>query len=179
MRIEEKLLKLVGRKDYIPSNAEQLARALRVAPAQRAELEEVLGAAERAGQIIRTKNGRYIKTREADLISGTIRVNRQGRGFLHPDEASARPEVPEVMIPESATSTALDGDRVLVRLDDRPPRSARGEPMEITGMVVRILERKRSILVGTLQRSKQFLYVIPDDPRVPHDVYVPPPRDVG
>src|SRR4029453_781764 len=31
----------------------------------------------------------------------------------------------------------------------------------------------------TLQRSRQFLFVIPDDPRMPHDVYVPEPRDVG
>ena len=48
-----------------------------------------------------------------------------------------------------------------------------------TGTVIRILERKRTQIVGTLQRSKQFLYVIPDDPRMPHDIYVPPPRDVG
>jgi ribonuclease R len=45
--------------------------------------------------------------------------------------------------------------------------------------VVRILERKRTQIVGTLQQSRQFLYVIPDDPRIPHDIYVPPPRDVG
>ena len=34
-------------------------------------------------------------------------------------------------------------------------------------------------MVGTLQRSASFLYVIPDDPRIPHDIYVPEPRDVG
>ena len=37
----------------------------------------------------------------------------------------------------------------------------------------------RTQIVGTLQRSKQFLFVIPDDPRIPHDIYVPPPRDTG
>jgi ribonuclease R len=34
-------------------------------------------------------------------------------------------------------------------------------------------------MVGTLQRGRQFLYVILDDPRVPHDISVPEPRDVG
>ncbi len=173
--LEEALLKLVGKKDYVPSNAEQLAKAIRLPRAQQAELERVLGAAEQAGKIIRTKNGRYIKTQEADLVAGTIRINRQGRGFVRPDDAALR----EMMVPESATSTALDGDRVLVRLDVKPAAPRRGEPEELTGAVVRILEHKRTLLVGTLQRSKQFLYVIPDDPRVPHDVYVPPPRDVG
>ena len=52
-----------------------------------------------------------------------------------------------------------------------------GGPM--TGTVVRVLERKRSRMVGTLQQSKQFLFVIPDDPRIPHDIYVSPPRDAG
>jgi len=177
--IEEKLLRLVGRKDYVPSSPEQLARALRLAPAELTQLDTALRAAEQAGQILRTKNGRYIKTREADLVAGTIRINRQGRGFMRPDETGDHPSLPEIMIPESATSTALDRDRVLVRLDDRPQAAGRGEPAEVTGAVVRILERKRTVLVGTLQTSKQFLYVIPDDPRVPHDVYVPPPRDVG
>ena len=41
------------------------------------------------------------------------------------------------------------------------------------------MERARTRLVGTLQRSSQFLYVVPDDPRIPHDIYVAPARDVG
>jgi ribonuclease R len=34
-------------------------------------------------------------------------------------------------------------------------------------------------LVGTFQRGRQFPYVVPDDPRIGHDIYVPPPKDVG
>jgi exoribonuclease R len=33
------------------------------------------------------------------------------------------------------------------------------------GSVIRILERKRKQIVGTLQRGRQFLYARPDDPR--------------
>ena len=53
------------------------------------------------------------------------------------------------------------------------------EPAEVTGRVVRVLESARTQLVGTLQRGRQFLYVIPDDPRITQDIYVPPPRDTG
>ena len=60
------------------------------------------------------------------------------------------------------------------RKDWRPDRLE-----QETGVVIRILERKRTQIVGTLQRGREFLYVIPDDPRMPHDIYVPPPRDVG
>src|SRR5262249_28737087 len=40
------------------------------------------------------------------------------------------------------------------------------------GRVIRILERVRETIVGTLQHSKNFYYVVPDDPRLVHDVYV-------
>jgi ribonuclease R len=33
--------------------------------------------------------------------------------------------------------------------------------------------------VGTLQKGREFLYVIPDDPRILQDIIVPPPKDVG
>jgi ribonuclease R len=46
---------------------------------------------------------------------------------------------------------------------------------KVEGRVIRILERANDTVVGTLQRSKQdFFYVIPDDPRLQHDVYVQP-----
>jgi ribonuclease R len=43
--------------------------------------------------------------------------------------------------------------------------------------VIRILERAHDAIVGTLQRSRNFYYVVPDDPRFVHDVYVHPDRD--
>ena len=82
------------------------------------------------------------------------------------------------MVPESATSTALHEDPC-ARASRREKRLFATDLEQETGTVIRILERKRTQIVGTLQRSPRFLYVIPDDPRMPHDIYVPPPRDVG
>ena len=43
--------------------------------------------------------------------------------------------------------------------------------------MIRILERARDTIVGTLQHSRNFFYVVPDDPRLVHNVYVQvPPR---
>ena len=173
--MEEKILQLLGRKDYTPLNIPQLLQRLRLRPNQQQELQGFLGPLEQSGQIARIKGNRYIRSLEADLIPGVIRINRQGKGFLQPEDPGLR----EMMIPESATSTALHGDRVLVRRDVGPARSRGQGDGEITATVIRILERKRTQIVGTLQQSQQFFFVIPDDPRIPHDVYVPPARDVG
>jgi ribonuclease R len=173
--IESKLLRVVGRHGYVPLNVPELLRAMHLPPNAQQELQRVLRELERTGHIARIKGNRYIQPREADLIPGRIRMNRQGKGFLQPDD----PTLKEISIPESATGTALHEDRVLVRRDIRS-RGLRPEaPAPDTGVVVRVLERRRTQIVGTLQRGRQFLFVIPDDPRMPHDVYVPQPRDVG
>jgi ribonuclease R len=43
--------------------------------------------------------------------------------------------------------------------------------------VIRILERAHDTIVGTLQRSRNFYYVVPDDPRFVHDIYVGSTKD--
>jgi ribonuclease R len=168
------ILRLLGRQDYAPASVPRLLQRLGCRPDQQQALQKALRTLEQNGQIIRNKGNRFILAREADLVPGVIRMNRQGKGFLEPDAAGLQ----EIVVPESATSTALHGDRVLVRRDVSRPRGP-AETNEITGSVVRILKRQRAQIVGTLQRSKQFLFVIPDDPRIPHDIYVPPARDTG
>jgi ribonuclease R len=172
--MSQAVLRLLGRQDYAPSNVPQLLHRLGYRPDQQQALQKALRALEQNGQIIRNKGNRYIQSREADLVPGVIRMNRQGKGFLEPDE----PGLKEIVVPENATSTALHGDTVLVRRDVSRRRSPAARD-EVTGSVVRVLKRKRTEIVGTLQRSKQFLFVIPDDPRIPHDIYVPPARDTG
>jgi len=173
--MKDQILRLLERKDYLPANVPELLRLLRLTPNHQQELQAVLRQLEQSGAVARIKGNRYIQPREADLIPGRIRMNRQGKGFLQPDD----PGLKEIAIEESATGTALHEDRVLVRREVKPRGLRHGDTELGTGEVVRILERRRTQIVGTLQRGRQFLYVIPDDPRIPHDLLVPEPRDVG
>ncbi len=165
--MENEVLVLLGRKDYVPAEADELLRRLGWTRARHSELLRTLRVLEQAGRIARVKGGRYILPQEADLIPGRIRINRAGKGFLLPDDAGVK----EIAIPENATLTALHEDHVLVRRDRPESRN--------TGTVIRVLKRHRTKIVGTLRRSTRFLFVTPDDPRIPHDIYVPEPRDVG
>ena len=152
--MEDKILKLLGRKGYTPCNVPQLLERLRLPPNQPAGTARSAPRTRNRRQILRTKGNRYIQSREADLVPGVLRINRQGKGWLHPDD----PALGEITVPESATSTAMHGDRragsARRRAAGTPPASAREE----TGAVVRILERKRSRIVGTLREGRQFLF---------------------
>ena len=167
--MEDKILNLLKRPNYTPQNAVELRARLGLRRNQQRELEHVLARMERNGQIARIKQGnRYALPLAADLVPGRIRMNRAGVGFLQADD----PKMPTIRISQDATSTAMHGDHVLVRLDVPPRVPRRQETAEATGRVVRVLERKRTQMVGTLQRGRQFLYVIPDDPRITQDIYV-------
>ncbi len=113
--MKDKIIHLLERKDYLPANVPELLRHLRLAPNRQQELQAVLRQLEQAGAVARIKGNRYIQPREADLIPGRIRMNRQGKGFLQPDDTGLK----EIAIEQSATGTALHEDRVLVRRDVR------------------------------------------------------------
>jgi ribonuclease R len=171
--MKEQITRLLAQKNYVPANVPELLRSLHLSPNRQQELQAVLQKLEQSGAVARIKGNRYVCPREADLIPGRIRMNRAGKGFLQPDDSSLK----EIAIAESATGTALHEDRVLVRRDVRRKNFREGD--QETGTVVRILERKRTQLVGTLQQGRASLHVIPDDPRIPHDILVSAPRDVG
>ena len=171
--MEEQILNLLAQKDYVPANVPELLRLLRLSPNRQQELQGVLQKLDQAGEIARIKGNRYVSPLEADLIPGRIRMNRAGKGFLQPDDSSLK----EIAVSEGSTGTALHDDHVLVRRDVRRNNFREGD--QETGTVVRILERKRTQIVGTLTQGRNSLYVIPDDPRMPHDISVPPAKDVG
>ena len=86
--MDDKILKLLGRRDYVPANIPELLRGLRLSANQQQQLQKNLRILERSGQVARIKGNRYILPAEADLISGRIQITRQGRGFLTPDDPS-------------------------------------------------------------------------------------------
>ncbi len=171
--LDRLILDRLGARDYRPTTSEVLITLLSITEKERAGFLAALAALEKQGRIVRTKNDRFILADEADLVPGVIQITRQGRGFVLPDA----PGLKEIAIPGHATATAMHGDRVLVRRDV-PPGARVAEPA-LTGAVVRILERKRNRLVGTLAQGARFLHVVPDDPRMQHHIVVPPPKDVG
>jgi ribonuclease R len=166
--IREQILALLSRKDYRPLNKIEIARKLGVSGRARVAVRTTLRDLERAGEIARIRKDRYVLPAEADLITGKLSVHPVGYGFL----TSEKPGEPDVFIAAENVGTAMHGDRVVARISPEPPAGRIKGRRE--GRVIRILERAHDTVVGTLQRSRNFYYVVPDDPRFVHDIYVHP-----
>ena len=170
-KIREQVLALLARKDYRPLNKVDMARELGLAASERVVLRKTLRQLERAGEIARIRKNRYVLPAEADLVTGKLSIHQVGYGFLSPET----PGEPDVFIAAENIGTAMHGDRVVARISpDTPYGRIKGRR---EGRVIRILERAHDTIVGTLQRSQNFYYVVPDDPRFVHDIYVHPDRD--
>src|SRR5947208_5663226 len=177
--IREKLLALLRMPDYRPSDRDEIARVLRLQGRDRVEVRKTLRELEHAGEIVRIRKNRYVLPSEADLVTGKLSIHQAGYGFLVPE----KPGEQDIFIAAENTGTAMNGDRVVARISrDVPPRRAKVRAGQASqhrseGRVIRILERARDTIVGTLQQTRNFYYVVPDDPRLVHDVYVQvPPR---
>lgn len=95
---------------------------------------------------------------------GIIEVNRAGYGFVKTAEG-------DFFIPRSGVREAFDGDLVEVARAGRRRRAERGSDMRQEAKVVRVIERSCSTLVGIYEVAEPFGVVIPDDPRIHHDVF--------
>ena len=178
--IREKILALLRAPDYRPRDRNEIARELGLKGRERVSVRKSLRELENGGEIVRIRKNRYVLPSEADLVTGKLSIHQAGYGFLVPEKAGE----PDVFIAAENTVTAMTGDRVVARISrDVPPRRAKvraGQALKprSEGRVIRILERARDTIVGTLQHSRNFYYVVPDDPRLVHDVYVQvPPRE--
>ncbi|PYJ89958.1 MAG: ribonuclease R [Verrucomicrobia bacterium] len=170
-KIREQVLALLSRKDYRPLNKIDIARKLGLTASERVALRKILRELERAGEIARIRKNRFVLPAEADLVAGKLSIHQAGYGFLIPET----PGEPDIFIAAENIGTAMHGDRVVARISrDEPYGRIKGRR---EGRVIRILERAHDTIVGTLQRSRNFYYIVPDDPRFVHDIYVRPERD--
>src|SRR5438477_6290576 len=170
-RIREQILALLASPDYRPLDKSELAKALGRKSGIRMGLNQALRDLERAGEIARIRKNRYVLPPSADLITGKLHIHQAGYGFLISEKSGE----PDIFIAAENTGTAMHGDRVVARIS-RDASYARTKGRR-EGRVIRILERAHDTIVGTLQHSRNFYYIVPDDPRLVHDVYVQPARD--
>ncbi|MGH8021346.1 MAG: hypothetical protein ACREIA_24310 [Opitutaceae bacterium] len=177
MHLRDRILSRLQRPDYVPEPSAVLLAKLGLKRKDRNKLDHELRLLESEGTIVRVKRDRYCLPSDADLVTGRIHFKQSGSAVLVPEPVPGREDVEPIDVSAEDTNVALHGDRVVVRLSDREPRKParkRGGrlllPARANGRVIRILERARETITGNLQKSRNFHYVVPDDPRIIHDI---------
>ncbi|HUU44174.1 MAG TPA: ribonuclease R [Acidobacteriota bacterium] len=122
------------------------------------------------GRLVRLKRGRIAPPDSLNLVTGTVMVRRGGHIFCRVDAAEGSPTsgaIEEIFIRPRERSTALKGDRVMVR------RHADRDGPSAEGAIIKILERGGAPVLGIYHRSRHFSYVVPDAPHPLREILVP------
>ena len=186
MDLRQKLLKLFGAKDYVPMRRMEIISVLKFDQDATKEAHTLLDKMLEQGEIARLKKDRLCIPEDADLVSGRLIFRQSGSAILIPDSDPGGDGYP---VKSEDTGVSMHGDTVLARKveDQRRPFRGKGrqqrpeyKPDEKPNVrVIRILKRARITIPGTLEQAKHASYVIPDDPRIIHDILVPDPKNSG
>jgi ribonuclease R len=177
----ERLFAHLSRRHYVPAPAPALAKEWRLNTKERRAFLAEVGHLVRAGRLALIKGDRLCIPEEADLVTGTINFRQKGSAMVTPESRATENRQRAIYIDAADTGTALQGDKVVVRL--RSPRERDYpfflKPNEQAGRVIEVLERGAATVTGTLHRGRTYFYVTPDDPRIGHDIIVPDPTRPG
>ena len=148
--------------------------------ADEAALSDTVADLERRGEIVRVRGEKLSLIEFTDFQAGTLAVRGEGRAFLLSGVAGV-PDTPVI-----ALGSALDGDFVLVRVEEarpapkpkgggRPPRFDPRPP----GRVVKVLVRRRETVVGKIVHGPEGTFVVPFDRRIDARLAVPDGKDLN
>ncbi len=111
-----------------------------------------------------SQHHRHIPESLRQYVTGTIDMKSSGKAYLLPDQK----DIEDVFIAANHTHRTLNGDRVKVLLFPR-----RGSVGKLEGQVVEILQRNKNYIVGIVERSGSYYFLVPDNPSVPVDIFLP------
>lgn len=169
--LKDRLIRHMEDGHYEPQSKSELARALNVDSRQKLDFRALVDQMEEEGKLVRLQKGRYALKRERrNLVHGMIRILRSGKILFLPrkgDPAAAvlgwdTEAVPELELKPNHLGTALDGDRVAVRVERKAARGRRNirrnrfssPDADMKARVEEVTERARSRWLGVFCTGK-------------------------
>ncbi|HEU5338374.1 MAG TPA: ribonuclease R, partial [Sulfuricaulis sp.] len=120
-----------------------------------------LRAMERDGQILKNRRGLYGLAHKMDMVSGRVSGHPDGFGFLIPDD-----EGEDLFLSPAEMRQLMHGDRAMARVTGVDQRGRR------EGVVVEVLERSHTTVVGRFVMQHGMGFVVPENKRITQDVAI-------
>ena len=113
-------------------------------------------------RIAKGEGGTYHTVVNTGVIMGTLDLSKKGLAFVLPDDSDI-----EVAISNENLHNALHGDRVEVSLFAHTQNGTQ------EGEIIRIVKRARTTFVGTVEKSRNFSFLVPNHKTMPYDIFIP------
>ncbi len=114
------------------------------------------------GALVRLRHNRLGLPKEMNLVTGALWATRSGNGFVIVEKEKPGDDI---FIPARSMAGALNGDRVVVRVEHRQ----RGKR---EGKIIEVLSRKHRNMVGFIKKQGGLTYLVPEDEKIPYEFVV-------
>ncbi len=151
-----------------PVSFDELVEALALEEDQVEPLSHRVKAMVRDGQLIRNRRGGYCVVDRQEMIPGRVIGHPDGFGFLKPDDGGD-----DLFLLPREMRKVWHGDRVIAHVSGTDRRGRK------EGVIIEVLERAFSKIVGRLNVEKGVAFVVPDNKRIVHQILVPPDQFNG
>jgi ribonuclease R len=143
-------------------NYKQIAKQLEAKdPTSKRLINEVLYELADKGSIKEVFKGKFLLSTQSDAIEGVVEMENDGNAYVLTDDNQ------QIFVPEYNLNHALHGDRVKVAtLPSRRKKRVEAE-------VIEVVERAKRTFVGRIDVGNHFAFVIPDNKRMPNDIFIP------
>jgi ribonuclease R len=147
-----------------PLNFKQVSAKLNIHdPEAREVIHEILRTETKNNILKEISQGRYQLLELKTFIEGVVDMTTDGSAFI----VTADEFENDIFVAPRKLRTALNGDRVKVYVYAK----SRGKNKE--GEVIEILQRAKMEFTGIVRVSDRFAFLIPDDRKMQHDIFIP------
>lgn len=166
--LEQRLIDFVSAPRYQPIKHHELARALNLKGDDRPKLRHTLRRLEKEGRLVCLRKNRWSLPAADRFVQARLSVLPAGGAIATAVDAPGR----EYFIGRDGLLGAIHGDTAQIAPSGRRRRRPGALAEREEARVVRVLERGDRRIVGTLEQSRYYWYIIPDNPRIGQNAQV-------
>lgn len=160
--LKEEIIKIFGENPGKTLNYKQVASLLEVSdPEIRKLIYTLLNNLTHEGVLKEIQRGKFKLSNIEKRIEGVLDMGKKGFGFIVTEGPGE-----DIYVEERNMGRAMHGDKVAVKILNKKGRKQEGR-------VVEVLDRKDRLIVGTLDVQDHFSFLIPDDPKLNVDIFIP------
>jgi ribonuclease R len=146
-----------------PLNYKQVSAKLNIDDNETRQLvNEIIKEQIHKGSLKETEKGKYQLKERQNHVVGTVDMAQNGSGYLVVEGMDE-----DIYLAPRKLRNALHGDKVKVFV------YAKRNGKNLEGEVLEIIERAKTDFTGVLQVTAKFAFLIPDNRKMQHDIFIP------
>lgn len=163
-QLSNKILDIFRSNNNKSFNYKQVSRLMEIHDSPTRKLvNQVLDGLVKKELLEEVERGKYRYANQGELtIRGTVDATKRGGAFIVTTDIDK-----DAFVSPENLNRALDGDTVVVSLFRR---GKRGRP---EGEVIEIIDQHKREFVGTVEVTPKFAFLVPDNPKIDVDIYIP------